>query len=384
MLRKICFTVLVACFVSTTAFSQGGTSVNLQLFGAKTENVRSKLEDTLQKQFAQRGLKWPARYLFIRSFKYDKQLEVWVKNDWNEPFKLFKNYKVCLTSGTIGPKRKEGDKQVPEGFYYINEFKSNSNYHLALGLNYPNPADRVLSDANRPGGDIYIHGSCVSIGCIPLTDDMIEEVYLMAAASKSIGQDFIPVHVYPVNFRVKKSYDYLQKFTSAGQYAAMVHQLKNAFYYFEDKHQLPVVMINGKGEYIVDAPDAKDEFYPERPAFIKRDISAEFGVEENVDRLPLYVHGAAGYNQYLNKLTREMIPLLPEGVQKVYLKLEFVVDKEGNTVYAEVLQGGVKKINEKIIDHFKRECKWTPAVKDGQPVVAKLVQSLTVERPEED
>jgi murein L,D-transpeptidase YafK len=382
MIRKICLLLTWCSFLTINAKTQT-RSVNLQVFGTKTETVRERLEDTLQKQFTERGLKWPAKYLFIRSFKYDKQLEVWVKNDWNEPFKLFKNYKVCITSGTVGPKRREGDKQVPEGFYYINEFNPNSNYHLALGLNYPNPSDRHLSDMNKPGGDIYIHGSCVSIGCIPLTDDMIEEVYVMAAATKSLGQDFIPVHVYPVNFRVKKSFDYLKKYTTVPGYSYMVEQMKNAFYYFEDKRQLPLVMVNGKGDYIVDAPEAKDNFYKD-PGIVKRDIGAEFGVVDNADRLPMYKDGTAAFRSFLNKLTAEMIPLLPPGTPKVYMMVEFVVDKEGNTIFAQISKGGYKKINDKVIDRFVKECKWNPAVKDNQPVVSKLVQSLTVEKPEDD
>src|SRR6185437_11510512 len=94
--------------------------------------------DSLQNEFKAKGLTWPARYMFIRSFKYDGQLEVWVKNDAKEKYKLFKTYKVCLQSGAMGPKRMQGDFQVPEGFYYINEFNPHSAYHLALGLNYPN------------------------------------------------------------------------------------------------------------------------------------------------------------------------------------------------------------------------------------------------------
>ena len=81
----------------------------------------------------QKGLKWPANYIYIRSFKYDSQLEVWVKNEMSDPFKLFKTYKVCALAGTLGPKRMEGDYQVPEGFYYINEFNPKSNYYLSLG-----------------------------------------------------------------------------------------------------------------------------------------------------------------------------------------------------------------------------------------------------------
>ena len=139
------------------------------------------------------------KYMFIiRSFKYDGQLEVWVKSDAKEKYKLFKTYKVCLQSGAMGPKRMQGDYQVPEGFYYINEFNPNSNYHLALGLNYPNASDRILSDSLRPGNGIYIHGSCVSVGCIPVTDQDIEEIYIIASSAKANGQDFIPVHIFPV------------------------------------------------------------------------------------------------------------------------------------------------------------------------------------------
>ena len=89
----------------------------------------------------------------------------------------------------------QGDYQVPEGFYYINEFNPNSNYHLSLGLNYPNASDRILSDSLSPGGDIYIHGSCVSVGCIPVTDEQIEEIYIIASYAKASGQDYIPTHL---------------------------------------------------------------------------------------------------------------------------------------------------------------------------------------------
>jgi murein L,D-transpeptidase YafK len=93
----------------------------------------SKNEAVLKKQFEDKKLVWPAKYVYIRSFKYDSQLEIWVKNDRKDPYRLFKTYKVCALAGTLGPKRMGGDYQVPEGFYYINEFNPKSNYHLSLG-----------------------------------------------------------------------------------------------------------------------------------------------------------------------------------------------------------------------------------------------------------
>src|SRR5688572_28718010 len=87
--------------------SKAGTSfsfINYQkTFPRPTEALLRKA-DTLQKQFESRGLEWPARYIYIRSFKYDSQLEVWVKNEITDQFKLFKTYRVCALAGTLGPK----------------------------------------------------------------------------------------------------------------------------------------------------------------------------------------------------------------------------------------------------------------------------------------
>src|SRR6185437_13747278 len=209
--------------------------------------------DSLQKEFKAKGLEWPVRYMFIRSFKYDGQLEVWVKNAAKEKYKLFKTYRVCLLSGAMGPKRMQGDYQVPEGFYYINEFNPRSNYHLALGLNYPNASDKILSDSLRPGNAIYIHGSCVSVGCIPVTDDEIEEIFLIAGYAKSSGEDFIPVHVFPFRYNSKRSLEYFKQAAKNNlslQKFAM--ELKDAYDKFEETHQLPIVLIDRKGDYVID------------------------------------------------------------------------------------------------------------------------------------
>jgi murein L,D-transpeptidase YafK len=217
----------------------------------KVAGLSDKLEDTLHKQFNAQKLKWPLKAMYIRSFKFDKQIEVWVKDDTTKSYKLFKTYKVCMQSGRMGPKRMEGDYQVPEGFYHINEFNPNSNYHLSLGLNYPNASDKILSDATRPGTAIYIHGSCVSVGCIPVTDAYIEEIYLLAGKAKNAGQEFIPVHVFPIRYNVKKSADYLAEACKINpSLTPFSARLKEAFDFFEDKKQLPLILVNRKGEYV--------------------------------------------------------------------------------------------------------------------------------------
>lgn len=208
-------------------------------------------EDTLKKQFVQAGLNWPAKQMYIRSFKYDSQLEVWVRNSNKENFKLFKTYKVCALAGSMGPKRMEGDYQVPEGFYYINEFNPRSSYHLSLGINYPNASDKMLSDNEKPGGAIMIHGSCITVGCIPIQDHQIEEVYILAANAKAQGQDFIPVHIFPIRYNNQRSLSYFERASKDNvELQRFAGKIKEAFDYFEAKKKLPLISVNDKGEYI--------------------------------------------------------------------------------------------------------------------------------------
>lgn len=233
-------------------------SLNAQTYiGIQTSNARLAPlikggQDTLRKQFEAKGLKWPAKYIYMRSFKYEKELEIWVKNDVKDTFQLFKIYKICHTSGKMGPKRKQGDMQVPEGFYYISEFNPNSNYHLALGLDYPNISDRSKSHGGDLGGDIFIHGSCVSVGCIPILDNQIEEVYMLAAISRQQGQDYIPVHIYPIRYNLANSATFLKnQIRDDKEWDKFNTELEESFNYFQICHRLPLVAVNSKGDYVV-------------------------------------------------------------------------------------------------------------------------------------
>lgn len=251
LLLKSNLLLTIAFFAWASCYSQTAFNDNVKNHYKAGSNI-NRLEDSIKKQFEERKLAWPPQSLYIRSFKYDRQLEVWVKNDSRESFRLFKTYKVCMQSGTTGPKRMEGDYQIPEGFYYINEFNPNSKYHLSLGLNYPNASDRILSDSIRPGGAIYIHGNCVSTGCIAISDAPIEELFLIASRVRANGQDFIPVHVFPVRYDVKKSLQYLAETTIRNQaLQKFAIRLKEAFDYFEERKQLPVILVSKSGEYVI-------------------------------------------------------------------------------------------------------------------------------------
>jgi murein L,D-transpeptidase YafK len=355
-------------------------------FSRPVESFKRK-EDTLQKQFAAKGLKWPANYIYIRSFKYDSQLEVWVKDEVSDPFKLFKTYKVCALAGTLGPKRMEGDYQVPEGFYYINEFNPRSNYYLSLGINYPNISDKLLSDSLRPGSGIYIHGSCVTVGCIPLTDEQIDEVYILATIAKNQGQDYIPVHIFPVRYNVPRSVNYLNNMTkddpSLKKFAA---KLEDAFDYFDKFKQLPVIMVNDKGDYLVNgAGHLKDK--EEAVAAVKR-IPVQHrerkitGLTESVHEWPQYPGGGQAFMKYLEELGKDMVNYLPKGIRKAYVQVEFIIDKDGVPTNFKVLKGSKDDdFIDELISRMEKMPAWKPAILNDKPVPKKMVQTISIELP---
>jgi len=352
-------------------------------FTRPDESFRRK-EDTLQKQFAAKNLTWPAKYIYIRSFKYDSQLEVWVKDEISEPFKLFKTYKVCALAGTLGPKRLEGDYQVPEGFYYINEFNPRSQYYLSLGLNYPNLSDRILSDSLRPGGAIYIHGSCVTVGCIPLTDQQIDEVYILAAHAKNLGQDYIPVHIFPIRYNVPRSVRYLENFSKDDhELKKFAERLSDAFEYFEKHKQLPVVMINDKGEYIINGSTGK-KAEAKAPPKVKRPRpqhrTRQIGqLAEAVHSWPEYPGGGNAFMSYLEKLGNEMAEFLPEETSKAYVQVEFIVDSDGTPTNFKVLKGMTdEEFIDELIIRMEKMPVWKPALLHNKPVPKKMVQTITV------
>ncbi|HVE84580.1 MAG TPA: L,D-transpeptidase family protein [Myxococcales bacterium] len=161
--------------------------------------ARAAAGPRIRESFQRAGVAYPPGEIFLRAFKLEGQVELWA-GPRDRPLELVKRYPLCALSGGAGPKRRQGDLQVPEGVYRINRFNPWSNFHLSLGLDYPNAADRIAgarAGARNLGGDIFIHGGCATIGCMPLGDDAIEELYVVAVDARAGGQVGIPVHVFP-------------------------------------------------------------------------------------------------------------------------------------------------------------------------------------------
>ena len=381
---KNLLSAIVFSFIATSAVAQGpyASFVDFQRTLPRPSDAMKRKEDTLQKQFEAKGLSWPAKYVYIRSFKYDGQLEVWVKNERKDPYKLFKTYRICALAGTLGPKRIAGDYQVPEGFYYINEFNPNSNYYLSLGINYPNQSDRILSDSLRPGGDIYIHGSCVTVGCIPVTDQQIDEIYILAAYAKANGQDYIPVHIYPVRFNNKRSADYLAALTKNDQQLKhFAERLQNVYDHFEVTKQLPVIMTNTSGDYVFDGLSKRVASVVERQkktavVHRMRNITQTADV---VTQWPNFPGGGESFLKYLDKMGKALVSSLPDGARKANVMIEFIVDVDGVPTNFKVLKGVNEDFDDELITVLEQMPAWQPAYLNDKAVAKKMKQSFVIE-----
>ncbi len=209
-------------------------------------------ENTVKAYFDSAHTAYPPKQIFLRIFKYERRVELWAQSANADTFKLVTHWDFCKSSGDLGPKRQQGDYQIPEGFYYIDRFNPLSNFYLSLGLNYPNAADRVLGKKGNLGGDIFIHGDCVTIGCIPITDAKIKELYLIAVKAKSLGQSRIPVHIFPYDFADIETDTSIRHLAQYASYKKFWDELKPGFLFFEKNHRLPQIQINRQtGHYFL-------------------------------------------------------------------------------------------------------------------------------------
>lgn len=143
----------------------------------------------------------PAKVLFL-ALKDEKQLEVWA---FDTRWKRVRTLPILRASGEIGPKLREGDGQVPEGFYELESFNPNSAFHVSLRVNYPSDEDkRIAQSENRAldelGGNIMIHGGAASIGCLAMGDESAEDLFALAAL---VGRSNVQIVMCPLDFRVR-------------------------------------------------------------------------------------------------------------------------------------------------------------------------------------
>lgn len=226
-----------------------GDFAGYQLQFARVRDARIDTRFGIKKLFRDEGITYPAAEIFLRIFKRERLLEVWVRPAEDDTFSLLKTYTVCALAGELGPKRAQGDGQTPEGFYEIDYFNPQSDYHLSLHLNYPNRSDALLGRAGRLGGDIFIHGGCLTEGCLAVTDEAIKELYWIAVEARSGGQRRIPVHIFPARLDAAEMQRQASVFSGEPELRRFWMNLKPAYDYFEQSRKLPAIRVNDRGSY---------------------------------------------------------------------------------------------------------------------------------------
>jgi hypothetical protein len=185
---------ILALFIIAALFARfyhrvpGGERIVQKLRGRASVEDRltqygAKARMRLEPFFREAGVAYPPHKIALVGLKEERQLQVYAANE-NGPLKLIRVYPVLGASGGLGPKLREGDMQVPEGVYRVELLNPNSAYHLSLRVNYPNDFDRAQAareGRTNLGGDIMIHGSNGSVGCLAIGDEAAEELFCLAA-----------------------------------------------------------------------------------------------------------------------------------------------------------------------------------------------------------
>lgn len=187
--------------------------------------------------------------IYVRAFKLEQELEVWARKKGDVVYKPILNYKFCSSVGQLGPKRKQGDKQIPEGFYNITFFNPKSYYFLSMQVDYPNKSDSIRSTNKFLGGDIFVHGSCETIGCIPITDEKIMELYILAVYARNAGQEKIPIHIFPARLNYA-NFQHIVQLYKDNELTLFWTNLRQAYDFFERNGYAPGITVNEEGLYV--------------------------------------------------------------------------------------------------------------------------------------
>ncbi len=241
---RIIITILTLSLFVTPLMAQKFKSDQLRYSRVRT--AFSENQDSIRKLMNNHGITLSNVEVFLRVLKEEEKLQLFAKNRTDSAFKLIKSYDFCSNSGTLGPKRQQGDMQVPEGFYKIDRFNPYSLFYLSMGIDYPNNSDRRLSSASNLGGDIFLHGDCVTVGCVPITDRWIKELYAICVEAKNAGQKDIHVHFFP--FEMSDS-NFSDRLVNYPQFKDFWSNLKQGFDHFERAKTIPDIEIDQSGVY---------------------------------------------------------------------------------------------------------------------------------------
>ncbi|WP_295158948.1 L,D-transpeptidase family protein [uncultured Brachyspira sp.] len=245
-IKNIFIIIVFFNIINTVLFA--GNFLNEQKRYSRVRTAIEEKDNIIKNTLKNNNIKLEELNILITAYKEENILEIYAKNKSDSIYKKIASYNIAAKSGILGPKRMEGDLQVPEGFYYIDRFNPASSYYLSLGINYPNESDKKKSNAKRLGGDIFIHGNNVTIGCLPMTDDKIKEIYLYALYSKDNGQNRIPVYIFPFKMN-EENINHYQKYYNKS-IINFWENIKKGYNIFQNTKKELIIKTDSNGNYI--------------------------------------------------------------------------------------------------------------------------------------
>ena len=210
---------------------------------SRVEAAEAAKKEVVEELFRDAGLEFPPRQLLLRIFKDEWLMEVWAADRKKGPLTHVTSYEICTGSGVLGPKRRQGDLQVPEGFYILDIFNPHSRFYLSMRINYPNKSDRILGYKSNLGNSIMIHGSCVSIGCMAMSDERIQEIWLITRGANDNGRK-VQVHIFP-----SRDIPALVEALPDSPHVEFWNNLQEGFEFFDARAVLPVMSVDRQGRY---------------------------------------------------------------------------------------------------------------------------------------
>ncbi|MCE1200275.1 MAG: L,D-transpeptidase family protein [Marinilabiliales bacterium] len=209
-----------------------------QLRNTRVREAYASKEKSVVKTLSDHGLSRDSFRICFRVYKREKKMELWAKNLRDSSFQLLKEFTICDISGDVGPKRRSRDLQVPEGFYHLDGMNPYSKYYLSMKINYPNASDSIRGVKRHLGSQIFIHGACISSGCLAMTNERIMELYLYCTEAYNCGQEAIEITIFPCRMDDATYSELIHDYRSYKDCISLWADLKKSWDLFE-KYKIP-------------------------------------------------------------------------------------------------------------------------------------------------
>jgi murein L,D-transpeptidase YafK len=231
-----------------------------QLNNTRVREAYSDKEKMVAKNLAAHSLSRDSLRIYLRALKTEKKIEVWAKNVCDAAFILVRELPICELSGDVGPKRRSHDLQVPEGFYHIDGLNPYSKYYLSMKVNYPNASDSIRGRKGRLGSQIFIHGACISSGCLAITNDRIKELFVYCIEAYNSGQEEIGITIFPARMD-DSTYAWLNtRYSKYKDCISLWADLKKSWDLFEKYRIPPAVKFLPDGTHEINGFPVRNDF----------------------------------------------------------------------------------------------------------------------------